>query len=446
MNNYPPEYYEEDEIDIIGLLKYLWSNWLPILILGIAPVVLFVFLAFFNQTVNNKVFVKAVVKIEENLPDFQPNNLTSEALITSILEKKDWDINIQRLIRAISIEQGYQFLNNEINGLLDKLANEASLSRGQTLQSIQSKYDNLLAVKSNYLTVSIDLQMAGIEVQTAKVLLSELIEQYNEQFAAGQIPSSIVLSPVNLEDLNKMLGFNTYNVNNFQGLLFTLEDYIKKIGNLDYGRIGFNGEIIESRLKYIDYELRSLIASSPQMQTFFFEELDRVIEIQRNKITSIENALKELAKGKQSLSNSNENNNYSTELFDRFLDLGATVSQIEFQKELLQSKLKLEFELAEYTQRREKLAGYLNKLNDPELTYNQLIEETIELGQIINEFIEAYNQNYQAKFLNIIQLNQSKPNSVITPKTTGIILVLSLSLALFFFILKRSFSQKNEDV
>lgn len=446
MNNYPPEYFEEEEeIDIVGLLKYLWSNVIPILAMGFAPVFLFLLGAFFTQKVTNQELAEVVVKLERNLPDFNPSSLTSESLLTSVTEEKDWEIEPQNLLRSISIMEGYPAMNEEIDNLLVGLADETSIRRGVTLESIQSKYNNLLALQSNYLTLSINLKQSGIDYQTARVLLTELVEAYNEQFAAGLIPNNIVLSPVNLEDLNNLAVFSTYNVNNFQGILLTLEEYISRIQDLEIGRLGFNKEIIENRLNYLDYELRMLIASDPQMQSFFFEELDRVIEIQSNKITSIENALRELAKGKQPLSSgANENNNYSTELFDRFLDLGATVSQIEFQKELLQTKLDLEFDLAKLIQRREKLQGIPRRGISSEAIYANLIAETQQLGTIINDFILAYNENYQAKILNIIQLRQTKTGSIITVKTTGIILVLSLGLALFVFILKRSFSEKKE--
>jgi hypothetical protein len=339
-------------------------------------------------------------------------------------------------------------MNEDINNTLSKLSGETSISRGENMENVRLKYENLIATQSNFLTLSIHLNQADINQETAKLLLSQIVEKFNAQFADGLIPSSYVLTEVDLTLFENLGKISPLAVNNLQGIQFSLRDILNTIKNIDYNKGGFNIEMIEKRLNYVDYELRRIIGADDELMNFFFEDLKREIGVEKKKIASINEALSNLSaktypKNLSGQTNGAASAEYNAEIFDRFLNLGATVSLVEFQQQLLEQKIDLEFSLSETEENFNLLRSLNSNIKDKDKTYQFILNETKSITSIANEFVTAYNQNYQVPILTIIQISPTKSASWFQLKIIGVIAFASFGLSFLILLIKKGFTEST---
>jgi hypothetical protein len=306
------------------------------------------------------------------------------------------------------------------------------------------RYDNLIATQGKFLTITFDLKKSKLNPQTAKIVLTALIDKNNEQFADRILLSEVLLSPIDM-DLFEGLGIiSPYTVNNFQGIIFSLQDLMKKVKKSNYNKKGFNQEVMDKRIGYVDFELRKLISGSRELRDYFFQELERELAVERKKIESVRDALNNIS-GKAvegvSLGSKSELN---SEIFDRFLNLGATVSLVEFQQELMEQKIELEFRVSEIEERMNAYTGLRQDREVSQEGYTQILEETKEIALKMNDFTDSYNQNYNNKFLNMIQLVERRPESLFNLKWIAIVFVASFGLSFMIFLVRKAFLPKEQ--
>lgn len=439
MHDTPLQEFEGDEIDIIGLLKYFWDNILPITALGLIPVFGFLLYAVVDRQIIGDRYMQAIIRVETESELFKPSSIVSESILGEIIVDKKLAIKSDELIKNLSVTVGYDEMNRQITESLEKLSRQTAVARNETVEEVRLRYDNLIATQGKFLTVTLDLKKSKLNPQTAKIVLTELVDKNNEQFADGILLSEVMLTPIDLDLLDGLAMVSPYTVNNFQGIIFSLQDLMKKVKKSNYNKKGFNQEVMDKRIGYVDYELSRLISGSIELREYFFQELERELAVERKKITSVADALSNISgKAAEGISVGGQTE-FNSEIFDRFLNLGATVSLVEFQEELMKQKIDLEFRVSEIEER---MNAYSEMRQDREVskdTYTKILEETREIAIRMNDFADSYNRNYNNKFLNMLQLVERRPESLFNLKWIAVVFVISFGLSFLFFLIRKSF-------
>jgi hypothetical protein len=439
MENAPLQEVNDDEIDIVEIIKYLWKNILSIIALGMIPVFGFILYAVVDSQVMGERYMVAVVKLETEAKDFKSSSLVSESILQQIIQEKNLKNKSNELIKNISVTVGYKDINEQISDALAKLSRQTAVSKNENIEEVRLRYDNLIAAQGKFLTLNLNLKQSKLSPQTAKIILTSIIEKNNEQFADGILLSEVLMTPIDLKLFDGLDVVSPYTVNNFQGIIYSLQDLMKKVKKSNYNRKGFNHEVMEKRIAYVDFELRRLISGSRELRDYFFQELERELAVERKKILSVKDALNNISgKAVEGVSLSG-NTEVNSEIFDRFLNLGATISLVEFQQELIRQKIELEFKVSEVEER---LNAYKGLRQDQEISqqfYSQILAETKEITFKMNEFSESYNQNYNTKFLNLIQLVERRNETLLSPKWLAIVFIASFGISFMIFLIRKSF-------
>jgi hypothetical protein len=444
MQNTPLQEIEDDEIDIVGLIKYLWENILTIIALGMIPVFGFLLFAAVDRQVLGDRYMEAILWVETESDQFKPSSLVSEAILGEIIQEKNLTSRADELIKNISVTVGYREMNRQITEALEKLSRQTSVAKNETVEEVRLRYDNLIATQGKFLTITLNLKESKLNPQTAKIVLTALIDKNNEQFADGILLSEVLLAPIDL-DLFEGLGIiSPYTVNNFQGIIFSLQDLMKKVKKSNYNKKGFNQEVMDKRIGYVDFELRKTISGSQELRDYFFQELERELSVERKKIESVRDALDNISGKAAEGVTLGGNSEINSEIFDRFLNLGATVSLVEFQQELMEQKIKLEFRVSEIEERMNAYTGLRQDREVSQEGYTQILEETKEIALKMNDFTDSYNQNYNNKFLNMIQLVERRPESLFNLKWIAIVFVASFGLSFMIFLVRKAFVEKDQ--
>ena len=375
---------------------------------------------------------------------FKPFSLVSEAILREIIQEKNLTSRADELIKNISVTVGYREMNRQITEALEKLSRQTSVARNETVEEVRLRYDNLIATQGKFLTITFDLKKSKLNPQTAKIVLTALIDKNNEQFADGILLSEVLLTPIDV-DLFEGLGIiSPYTVNNFQGIIFSLQDLMKKVKKSNYNKKGFNQEVMDKRIGYVDFELRKLISGSRELRDYFFQELERELAVEKKKIESVRDALGNISGKAAEGVTLGGNSEINSEIFDRFLNLGASVSLVEFQQELMKQKIELEFRVSEIEERMNAYTGLRQDREVSQERYSQILEETQEIALKMNDFTDSYNQNYNNKFLNMIQLVERRPESLFNLKWIAIVFVASFGLSFMIFLVRKAFLPKDQ--
>jgi hypothetical protein len=439
MHDTPLQEFEGDEIDIIGLLKYFWDNILTITALGLIPVFGFLLYAVVDRQIIGDRYMQAIIRVETESELFKPSSIVSESILGEIIVDKKLAIKSDELIKNLSVTLGYDEMNRQITESLEKLSRQTAVARNETVEEVRLRYDNLIATQGKFLTVTLDLKKSKLNPQTAKIVLTELVDKNNEQFADGILLSEVMLTPIDLDLLDGLAMVSPYTVNNFQGIIFSLQDLMKKVKKSNYNKKGFNQEVMDKRIGYVDYELRRIISGSIELREYFFQELERELAVERKKITSVTDALSNISgKAAEGISVGGQTE-FNSEIFDRFLNLGATVSLVEFQEELMKQKIDLEFRVSEIEERMNAYSEMRQVREVSQDTYAKILEETREIAIRMNDFADSYNRNYNNKFLNMLQLVERRPESLFNLKWITAVFVISFGLSFLFFLIRKSF-------
>ena len=262
------------------------------------------------------------------------------------------------------------------------------------------------------------------------------------------IQNAPVLSELDLQDLGSLTEISPYTLGQFRGIVSALKERTIALKEGGFNRQGFNPDVLISRLTYIDLQLSGIIATSEELQRYFNKDIDREINIASEHIASLEKALQAITDKKSGLNpgssgggrnQSSVSAEYNSELFERFLNVGASLSLIEFQETLLNQKLELEFRRTELQQLKKSYSDPSIKAEEVDQLYVDLTKETHAVAEAINGFVKDYNRNYQKQILSLVDQKFVASTSLLQPKPLLLVLVGSFGLALAFGVLRFAF-------
>lgn len=439
---------EEMGIDVAELFKHLYRSRFIIVAIAMLPIGIYLLFAASQQRDYKDNLVASIVKINQRLENFNPNAIISEDIVAEALEANGIESQASNVLPLLNVVVGFERLNDPIDAALAKLAGEVSVGRGENPEDIQARYDNLIASQNNFLTIYYNLEDSPIDRSTAKILVSEIIGIFNERFEEGMIQNAPVLSELDLQDLGKLTEISPYTLGQFRGIVSALKERTTALKEGGFNRQGFNPDVLTSRLTYIDLQLSGIIATSEELQRYFNKDIDREINIASEHIASLEKALQAITDKKSGLNpgssgggrnQSSVSAEYNSELFERFLNVGASLSLIEFQETLLNQKLELEFRRTELQQLKKSYSDPSIKAEEVDQLYVDLTKETHAVAEAINGFVKDYNRNYQKQILSLVGQNFVESTSLLQPKPLLLVLVASFGLALAFGVLRYPF-------
>lgn len=418
------------------------SKW-KILFLSLILPSLFIVLNIFYAVGDKNTYLNTVVKVNQTRFTLHPNALITESLINEALTIENIKVPADQLVQFLTVTIGYKLLNEQIDDLLKEMTDGLSVTQPELREQIENKYLNLIATQNSFLTIHYNLHESPLNRVTAERLISSLIKVFNEKFATGEIRSEPVLNEIDLADFDLFDGFSSYTLYAFNGLLDALEKRNDKLVEVKFSKNGFNNEIIKSQIRSLRYELKNIIASNPIFRAYFLQLLDRDLNILEKKINVVNSSLKEIGNQRElvagiQLSPSSDRGQISAEyngqILDRFLSLGATVSFVEFQEQLLNQRLKLAFRQSELEEQK---ASYLDKAiqkNFSKLEFEFCLKEAKNLTNQLNGFIKSYNQDFQKNIVTPIKSELVQPARLFSIKALLVVMFISFGLIGMSFI------------
>lgn len=430
----------EDEIDLLALVKYLWGRRIIILVVTAIPILtLLLAVAFRAQSFSDR-SVEAILFIPGTAP-VQLERIISAQLIRDALDNSRIDIDVNAIVSQLEVKPGYGALNRPLDLSLAKLSGQQTPGRTEKPEKIRQRYDNLVANRDRFFTLLFHLKASPLDKGTARILLSEMVrlfnermesQQYNDQYPLGQIDA---VSGAQLEPLS------AFSANQILGSVQALKAANRELSSRGFNRKGYNARTIVSRLDYVTIQLEAIISSSDRLTRFFLIELERQIETAREKIKSLDRVLANISNGdnsglystssgQQRSENGMMSAEYNAELFDRFLTIGAELSLVDYQEQLVKERLDLEFELATNEEMRRSLGKIRLIEKDLEKNYRNIIDEVASLTDLINGYLRDYRRNYSLLAVDLITLNDSNPSSLLNAKIVGLLASGAFGLAI----------------
>lgn len=431
--------------DLKSLLKYLFQHKVFIGALTAVPVLLFLLYGLAQKKSYRDNQVATIIKMNQSFENLNTRALFSEKIIQEALQKSGIPVDPQEVFSHLTIVVGFDRINNPIDIALEKLAGEISISRTENLAEIKRRFDNLLTTQNNFYTIYYNLENSVLDVATAKILVSEIINTFNQEFENGMVYNAPNLSEVDLSSLENLTQATPFALSQLKSLLVSLEEKTKALTTENYSKRGFNPEMLISQMRYIDLQLSSIISTSPELQKYFDRDLNRDISVTTKKIQSIDRALDLISDKKGGLSPSygSDGNNsikadYNSELFERFLNVGASLSLVEFQKTLLDQKLELEFRKSELEQQKTSFAEIGLDPDEVDELYTQMLEETKELARSLNQFITDFAQSYQKRVVSLVNQKLIRSAGIFQPRPLLQVLTAAFGLAVSLLAIRFS--------
>lgn len=440
---------EDMGIDVAALVRYLYQSRFIIVAIAMLPIAGYLLFAAMQQKDHNDNLIASIVKINQRLENFNPNAIISEDIVAEALRQNAIEVTPAELVPLLNVVVGFERLNDPIDAALAKLAGEVSVGRGEDPDDIQARYDNLIASQNNFLTIYFNMEKSPIDWATAKILVSDIIGIFNQRFEEGMIQNAPILSELDLADLDQLPTITPYTLGQFRSFVTALKDRTSALKEEGFNKQGFNPEVLSSRLTYIDLQLSGIIATSEELQRYFNKDIDREINIATEHIASLEKALNAITEKKSGLGagtgrgGSREQSSmaaeYNSELFERFLNVGASLSLIEFQESLLNQKLELEFRRTELEQLKKSYSDPSIQAEEVDALYTDLTAETRAVAESVNAFVKDYNRNYQKQVLSLVDQQTVESASILEPKPILLVLVGAFGLAIAIGVLRFAF-------
>lgn len=437
---------QEDEIDLLALFRYLLSKWHIILAFSAIPVCLYLLIIAFQSRSFGDKAVEAIVFVDKSQP-FTPGELISERLIQMALNNNHIKAEASEVVGMLTVTPGYTFINAPLRTALAQLSGDVALGRTDKPDEIRRRYDNLAANRDRFLTLTFDLEDAPFDKAVARVLLSEMIALFNRDMQS-RIGGGSILSEIDTSKIYQIGALNAFSLSQLRSTAMAVSATNQKLESLGFNKQGYLPELISSRLSYILLQIDGMIGSSDFLSRFFLNELTRKIETAEDKIGALDRVLSKISKDDDipfggSRPQTGEKGmmatEYNAELFDRFLNVGATLSLVDYQQNLLKEKLELEFELARDRELDVSLRRAQSGVQDPEATYQWMVSEIGTLAATVNEYIQDYQNNFQRPAAEMITLNNLSPPSLLSPKVLALVVIGSLGLATVGVLLWKAF-------
>lgn len=435
-------------------ITYLKSRTKAIVaIVGVISL-LYIVLCVFTSKLDSNYYLNTVIKFNRDLIDFNPAALVSENLIEEAIVKESLDLTAADFIPGYSVTRGFSLINEQIQKLMQQMVSEVGAADQNSIAAIRKRYENLIASQSNYYTIHYNLYKSPIGEESAKQLTHKLVDLFNEKFAAGLILNNPVLNQIDEEEFQLFDEPNAYSINAFIGLMTSIQQKNNKLQEVNFSKNGYNPSLINSRLKSLDFGVRQIIAAQPTNSQYFVEITQRDLNIIKNKIKSLNEVLGTISKEQKSLDGFSLSNNsdgkisaeYNSALLDKFLNLGATVSLVEFQQDLLKQKLSLENQRITLEQRLMEYSKNYNKAENTLPSFEDLVIEARTITKQINGYVKDYNEDFQKQIITILTTSTVKSAGLFDFKILLGIVFISFILAVMGFYLDYVFKNYEPPV
>lgn len=428
-------------------ISYLKSKTKSISAISFAIGMLYIITCLFTAQVDKNYYLNTVIKFNRDLNNLNPNALIAENLISEVLESQSLDLVAANLIRSFSITRGFPLINEQIQKLLSQMTSEVSTADASGINTIKNRYHNLIESQNTYYTIHFNLYKSPIGEESAKQLTQKLVDVFNEKFAAGLILNNPVLNEIDEGEFNLFKEPSASSLNSFLGLLTTIQQKNDKLQEVNFSKNGYNPSLINSRLKSLDFGVRQIIAAQPTNSQYFVEITQRDLNIVRNKINTLNQVLGTISKEQKSLDGFSMNSGgegkitaeYNSALLDKFLNLGARISLVEFQQDLLKQKLNLENQRITLEQRLVEYSKNYNKSQSTLPSFQELVLESKAITDQVNQFSRAYNEDFQKQIITILSTSTVKSAGFFSFKVLLIIILGSSIIAVMGFYLKFAF-------
>jgi hypothetical protein len=433
-------------------LPELWKQRFRVFTFSFAPLLLFILVSIFSSKVDNNYYLNTVIKYNREFSSLKSSSIVAENIIEDTLKAENIEIPSSDIVGLFTVTQGNESVNQEMDALMKKMTGEIAPARQENVSEIMSRYDNLIRAQKSFLTIHYNLRKSPLNRETAKRLVERMISLYNEKFAAGLILNEPVLNEIDSADFQLFEQVNSYSLYNFTGLISSLEAKNKQLVAVKFSKNGFNPAVISNRLNALDFGIRQIINSSNDYNTFFLDIIDRDLNVVNKQIKTITQALEDISREQKRTagfslgSSSNEGKlsaEYNSELLDRFLNLGATLSLVEYQQELLQEKIDLEFRRTNLEQRKFEYTKNINRSATNLTPFPVLLQELKTVTDQLNGFVRSYNADFQRQVVSVLSIGVVNPGGIVQPTIFAMILICSLGLTIMGYFIW--FSMRHEE-
>jgi hypothetical protein len=400
--------------------------------------------------VDNNYYLNTVIKLNREFSLLKPSSIIAENIIEESLKSENIDLPSQDIVQLFSVTQGNDEVNEELDGLMRKMTGEIAPARQENLEEIMGRYENLIGAQKTFFTIHYNLYESPLNQETAKRLVERMVNTYNEKFAAGLILNEPVLNEIDSSDFELFQQVNSYSLYNFTGLISSLVAKNNQLVAVKFSKNGFNPTVISNRLNALDFGIRQIINSNLNYNTFFLDVIDRDLNVVNKQIKTITQALEEISREQNRTSgfslgsSSNEGKlsaEYNSELLDRFLNLGATLSLVEYQQELLKEKITLEFRRTNLEQRKIEYSKNIKSAEANITPFPVLLQEVKNITNQMNAFIRSYNSDFQRQVVSVLSIGVVKPGKIFRPDLFALILACSMGLTLMGYFVWFSFRE-----
>ena len=439
-------------MDLQIFLPKLWKQRYKVLSFSFAPLLFYILLSVFINKVDSNYYLNTVVKLNREFSSLKPASIIAENIIQEALEEENIEIPSQDIVDLFSVTQGNEVVNEELDGLMKKMTGEVAPAKQENMAEIMGRYENLIGAQKTFFTIHYNLYKSPLNRETAKRLVERMVSIYNEKFAAGLIFNEPVLNEIDSSDFQLFEQVNSYSLYNFTGLITSLEAKNNQLVAVKFSKNGFNPAVISNRLNALDFGVRQIINSCMDYNAFFLDIIDRDLNVVNKQIKTITQALEEISREQKRTaginlgSSSNDGKlsaEYNSELLDRFLNLGATLSLVEYQQELLKEKINLEFRRTNLEQRKFEYSKNIKRAEANITPFPILLKELRTVTEQMNGFIRSYNADFQRQVVSVLSIGVVNPGRIFRPFLFGMILICSVGLTLLAYYLY--FSLRNEE-
>ncbi len=434
------------------IFSELWKQKYKVLSFSTAPLLLYILLSVFINKVDSNYYLNTVVKLNREFSSLKPASTIAENIIQEALEEENIDIPSQDIVELFSMTHVNDVVNEELDALFKKMTGEVAPAKQENMTEIMGRYENLIGAQKAFFTIHYNLYKSPLNRETAKRLVERMVSIYNEKFAAGLIFNEPVLNEIDSSDFQLFEQVNSYSLYNFTGLITSLEAKNNQLVAVKFSKNGFNPAVISNRLNALDFGVRQIINSGTEYNAFFLDIINRDLNIANKQIITITEALEKISREQKRTaginlgSSSNEGKlsaEYNSELLDRFLNLGATLSLVEYQQELLKEKINLEFRRTNLEQRKIEYSKNIKRTEVNITPFPILLQEIKSITKQMNGFIRSYNADFQRQVVSVLSIGVVNPVRIFRPFLFGMILICSVGLTLLAYYLY--FSLRNEE-
>lgn len=433
--------------NLIAIQGFLLKSKGLIAAITILPLVIYFLYGSLQKKPYPDSFIATIIKLNTQIEGFNTDAIISESIVAEALAEIAPDLEPATILPHLNIVNGFERKGNPIRESLSKLAVEVSAANADKLSMIQSRYDQTIENQNNYRTIFFNLKNSPLDKESAERLVADIISRFNSQFEKGLILTTPLVSEIDTAFYKSLKELNPQNLSQLNSTLEALEEKNRKLLEMGFSDKGFNPQLIENQLKYLDLQLAGIIGLDEQLKRYFFKDIDKEINIATANIQSLNEALGSISDKKQGLNAvRNNSGNFTqgegvsqTQLFERFLNVGASLSLIQLQEKIVNQKLALEFKKSELAQLKESYKEPSFSTLEINILYSQLLQDAKEITASLNDYISAYGNEYLKQLVTPVRQMQASSGSPFRLRTMVLILLASFGMAVSIVAVGQAF-------